>query len=139
MLANGITLGFNKTAKGQSYTLLPTLKTVPDLGVSPNPVENTPINAKSLRYEMGAGDPGSLEYAFAMDENKSGSDTRQLIEICDAGKSVFWEQTYPDGMKVKYSGTPSYTISGGSINDPLELKLTIAINSDLEVTPASGV
>ena len=39
MLANGATLGYKTT--GNTYTNLPGLKEIPDLGVEPEKVENT--------------------------------------------------------------------------------------------------
>lgn len=128
MLANGITLGYSK--EGDSYTLLDTLKSVPDLGLEPEMVENTKLNAKNKQYELGVGDSGELEYTFKYEDNKTGTEIRAIYEMCDEGKDVKWEQSYPDGTKFQFEGIPSYKLVGGGLNDPVELQVKIAVSSD---------
>lgn len=132
MLANGVTLGYDKAGDGVSYTILKTLKKVPDLGLEPELVENTTINAKNKQYDVGVGDLGELEYTFKYMENKKSSETRVILELCDAGKEVGWQHKYPDGTEFTFKGTPSYKITGGELNSPLELVVKIGISSDLE-------
>ena len=44
MLANGATLGYKeKSASGSTFTNLPGLKEIPEMGVDPEKVENTDI------------------------------------------------------------------------------------------------
>lgn len=131
MLLNGSKLGYNKT-ETSSYTYLKTLKEVPDLGFEPEKIENTPINATVKRYENGVGDPGDLEYKFVYEENKKSSETRTLLELCDAKKPVNWEHVLPDGTKYQFSATPSAKISGGALNAVAELTIAMALNSDMK-------
>lgn len=137
MLANGITLGYATTAGGP-YTVLETLKKVPDLGSDPEMVENTALNAKNKQYEIGVGDAGEFEYTFKYEDNLANSETRKILELCDAGKTVHWEETLTDGTKFTFSGTPSSKIVGGELNSPLELVVRIGIDSDFDRTDPVG-
>lgn len=130
MLANKITLGYGTTSTGP-YTLLDSLKKVSDLGFEPEMVENTQLNAKNKQYEIGVGDAGDLEYTFKYKDNTTTSESRKLMEMCDAGKEVFWEQSYPDGTKFQFGAIPSYKLVGGELNAPVELVIKLAITTDL--------
>lgn len=132
MLANGTTLGYDKAGTGSSYTKLKSLKKVPDLGFEPEMVENSTIDAKNKQYDVGVGDAGDLEYTFKYSKNDKSSETRAILELCDAGKEVGWEHTYPDGTAFHFKGIPSYKIVGGELNSPLELVVKIGISSDLK-------
>ena len=63
MLANGAKLGFKKSG-GASFTDLPGLKEIPEMGIEPEKVENTCLTDKNKQYENGIGDPGDLVYKF---------------------------------------------------------------------------
>ena len=67
MLANGAKLSYDKTNKGTSYTDLPGLKKIPDMGIEKEKVENSSLDDKVKVYEFGIGDPGDLEYTFKYD------------------------------------------------------------------------
>lgn len=138
MLANGITLGYNETST-DSYTILKSLKKVPDLGIEPEMVENTPLNAKNKQYEQGVGDIGDLEYTFVYGDNLTNSETRKLLTMGDAKRKVNFEQKYPDGTKYHFAGVPSFKLVGGDLNAPVELVMKLAISSDIvRVDPIGG-
>lgn len=130
MLLNGSKLSYNKTQAG-SYTRLNSLKEVPELGVDPEKIENSPISTEVKRYENGVGDAGDLEYKFVYEENKAGSETRVLLEMGDANKPVYWEHELPDGTKYQFQATPACKISGGALNGVVELVVKMALNSDI--------
>lgn len=59
MLANGTKLGYSKTDPSDSstsYTDLPGLKEIPDVGTDPEKVDNTVLTDKHKVYEKGIGD-----------------------------------------------------------------------------------
>lgn len=137
MLTNGITLGYKKD--GAVYTVLSSLKKVPDFGAEPEMVENTRLNAKNKQYEVGVGDAGDLEYTFVYEDNKADSETRKILTLSDEQKPVDWEHTLPDGTKYQFTGIPSSRLVGGDLNTPIELVTKIAITSDIvRVDPAGA-
>lgn len=132
MLANGITLGCKETSSASTYTDLPGLKEVPDLGVDPEKVENTVLTDKMKHYELGIGDPGDLVYTFKY-ENSASSSYRKLRELADAGKPVAFEETFPDGTKFHFDAQCSVKIGGGGVNAAIDFTLNLGLQSDITI------
>lgn len=133
MLANGITLSVKKTGEA-TFTELPNLKEVPDLGPEPEAVENTPLSAKIRKYEKGIGDAGNLEYVF-VHSNKSAADITPTLTGLAATDAIHtWKETYPDGTAFEFTGSCSVKYGGGGVNGAVETRLTIYMDSDLTVT-----
>lgn len=53
MLANGAKLSYDKTNKGTSYTDLPGLKKIPEMGIEKEKVENSSLDNAVKVYEFG--------------------------------------------------------------------------------------
>ena len=132
MLANGITLGMKKSGES-SYTNLPGLKEVPELGVDPEKVDNTTLEDTMKHSELGIGDPGDLAYKFKW-ENGTNSSYRKLRTVSDAKETVSFEQTFPDGTKFNFDAQCSVKVGGGGVNAAIEFTLTLGLQSDIEVT-----
>lgn len=132
MLANGITLGYKETSSGNTYTDLSGLKEVPELGVEPEKVENTPLSAEIKQYEMGIGDAGDLSYKFIYD-NTANSSYRKLRALADAKKKVSFEQQFPDGTKFDFDAQCSVKVGGGGVNAAMEFTLSLALQSQITV------
>lgn len=136
MLANGITLGYKKDSGG-TYTNLPGLKEVPDLGVDPEKVENTTLADKMKHYELGIGDPGDLAFIFKYDNADETSSYRVLRGLADEKKTVSFEEAFPDGTKFHFDAQCSVKIGGGGVNAAIEFTLTLGLQSDIEVVDPS--
>ena len=136
MLANDTTLGMKR--KGEStYTNLPGLKEVPELGVDPEKIDNTVLTDKMKHSELGIGDPGDLAYKFKW-ENGLNSSYRKLREVADEKETVSFEQTFPDGTKFHFDAQCSVKVGGGGVNAAVDFTLTLGLQSDIEVTDPSG-
>lgn len=135
MLANGTLLGFKvHGSTGAAYTDFPGLKTLPDMTNSREKVENTPINAANKRYELGTGDLGDMEYTFVHDKNSPDSAYRMLRNASDSNEVLDFQETWPDGTRMQYSAIPSVGFTrGGGVNSVIDLKVQMAIQSDMEV------
>lgn len=133
MLANGITLKYGESAEAVT-TLIPELKEVPELGTEPEKVENTTLADKVKIYEQGIGDAGELEYKLKYLNKDTNSTYRKMRKFMENGTVVFFEQAYPDGTKVKFSGQVSVKISGGGVNAVIETTLKITLRSELVFT-----
>lgn len=132
MLANGIKLGYKETNEATSYTNLPGLKEVPDLGVDPEKVDNTCLEDKMKHNELGIGDPGDMAYKFKY-ENSADSSYRKLRALADSGKVAYFQEEFPDGTKFDFSGMCSVKVGGGGVNSAIEFTLTIGLQSDINV------
>ena len=133
MLANGITLKYGESEEAVN-SLIPELKEVPSLGTTPEKVENTTLSDKVKKYEQGIGDAGELEYKLKYLNKDANSTYRKMRKFMEGGKVVFFEQEYPDGTKVKFSGQVSVEISGGGVNAVIETTLKITLRSELAFT-----
>ena len=132
MLANGITLGIKKEG-ASAYTKLAGLKEVPELGVDPEKVDNTVLEDKMKHSELGIGDPGDLAYKFKWENGGEDSSYRILREVADSGKTVAFEQTFPDGTKFHFDAQCSVKVGGGGVNAAIEFTLTLGLQTDIEV------
>ncbi|MDS2903700.1 phage tail protein, partial [Streptococcus pneumoniae] len=132
MLANGITLSYGETK--DNYTKLVGLKEVPEFGIELEKVENTTLEDKVKKYEFGIGDVGELEYKFSYNNSSATAPYRVLRKAADDKKKLYFEQTYPDGTKVKFEGQVSVKLGGGGVNAVIDFALKIALQSELEFT-----
>lgn len=131
MLVNGTTLGYATTAEATSYTNLPDLKEVPDLGAEPEMVDNTALSDKNTHNEPGIGDLGDMEYTFRF-ANSSATDSFRIMQpLAQAGTLCYFKHTLKDGTSATFSAIPTVRISGGGVNDPQEFVLALAVQSDI--------
>lgn len=133
MLANGAKLGFKKSG-GASFTDLPGLKEIPEMGIEPEKVENTCLTDKNKQYENGIGDPGDLVYKFRYENTKEDSPYRVMRKAQDSGEVLDFQETLIDGTTTDFSGQVSVKRTGGGVNGVVEFNLSIALQSELKVT-----
>lgn len=139
MLANGAKLSYDKTNKGTSYTDLPGLKKIPDMGIEKEKVENTSLEDKTKIYELGIGDPGDLEYTFKYDNSKATSTYRLMRELEESGATAMFKETLKDGTTTTFSGQVTVKRAGGGVNDAIEFTIAIALQSELKITDPTEV
>lgn len=133
MLANGAKLGFKKSI-GSTYTDLPGLKEIPEMGIEPEKVDNTCLTDKNKQYENGIGDAGDLVYKFKYSNTADDSPYRVMRKAQESGEVLSFQETLIDGTTTDFSGQVSVKRTGGGVNGVIEFNLTIALQSDLEVT-----
>ena len=138
MLANGATLGIKNSASGASYTALPGLKEIPEIGVDPEKVENTTLTDTIKKYEMGIGDPGDMQYVFKFVNSAPTDAWRILRGYEQAGTLGYFKETLKDGTETTFSGYVALKRGGGGVNGVLDFTLAIALQSGLTITGASG-
>ena len=132
MLANGAKLGYKKSG-ASSFTDLPGLKEIPEMGFEPEKVENTCLTDKNKQYENGIGDPGDLVYKFRYENTKEDSPYRVMRKAQDSGEVLDFQETLIDGTTTEFSGQVSVKRTGGGVNGVVEFKLSVALQSELAV------
>lgn len=133
MLANGAKLGYKKTG-GSTYTDLPGLKEIPEMGIDPEKVENTCLTDKNKQYENGIGDTGDITYKFKYDNSKADCPYRVMRAAQDSGEVLSFQETLVDGTTTEFDGQVSVKRTGGGVNGVIEFNLAISLQSDLTVT-----
>lgn len=132
MLANGATLGYNETSK-DSYTILPGLKEIPEIGVTSERVDNSTLADPFKKSEMGIGELPDMIYKFKYDNSEADSPYRVLRKIEKSREAVFFQETLKDGTKTEFKATVSVKRTGGGVNGIIDFELTVYVQSDLEI------
>lgn len=133
ILSKGIKLGYSAT-KSSTYTDIPDLQEVPNLGGSAEKVEVTTLTDSNHRYINGIKDFGDLEFKFLYDNSTETSNYRVLKGLETTGAVTYWQVTFPDGTKFTFSGQVSTQIDSAAVNSALTFTATITLNSEIEVT-----
>lgn len=140
MLANGATLGFRvHGGTGTSYTDLPGLKEIPEMGMDPELVENTCLTDSLKQYEMGIGDAGDMQYVFKYVNDSADSPYRVMLGHQAAKTVLDFCETLFDGTTYEYTAQVSVKRGGGGVNGVIDWTLGVALQSEITIThPAAG-
>lgn len=133
MLANGAKLSYSDSKDG-TYKVLEGLKEIPDMGTTPEKVENTCLADSVKKYEMGIGDPGDLTYKFKFINDTADAPYRVMSAKQESGDVVYFKEELSDGTTTAFSGQVAVKRTGAGVNDPIDFELSIALESDLEIT-----
>lgn len=133
MLANGAKLGYKKSSES-SYTDLPGLKEIPDIGIDAEKQENTVLTDKHKKYEMGIGDLPDMVYKFKYENTSAKSPFRVLRDAQDSGEVLSFQETDPDGTVIEFDAQVSVKRTGGGVNGVIDFEVTMIVQSDIEYT-----
>lgn len=137
MLANGAKLGYKKKDAEGTYTDLPGLKEIPELGTEPEKVENTTLTDPHMMYEMGIGDLPEMVYKFKYENVSATSPFRVLRAAQDSGEVLSFQETDPDGTVIEFDAQVSVKRTGGGVNGVIDFDVTMIVQSELTyVDPA---
>ena len=132
MLANGATLKVKK--KGESsFTDLPGLKELPDIGVDPEKVENTCLTDSIKQYENGIGDAGDMAYIFKYDNSSDTSAYRILRGIEESGETASFQETLKDGTTTSFDAQVAVKRNGAGVNGAMEFTLSLSLQSAITI------
>lgn len=123
----------SKAGSSSTYTELPLLMEVPEMGGTPEKVDVTTLSDASKKYIDGIKDYGDLAFKFLY-ENSEGSAYRTLRGYEDAGTFADFKVELPDGTAFAFSGQVSTKIDSAAVNAALTFTATISLNSDMTVT-----
>lgn len=133
MLANGAKLGYKKNGE-TSFTNLPGLKEIPDMGTEAEKVENTCLTDKNKQYENGIGDLGEMTYKFKYDNSKADSPYRVLRDAAINNEEWEFQETLKDGTTTTFTAQFAVKRTGGGVNGVIEFNLNMSVTSDLAYT-----
>lgn len=137
MLANGTKLGYSKTApsgSSTSYTDLPGLKEIPEIGSEKEKVDNTVLTDPHKVYEKGIGDLPEMTYKFKYDNTKVDCPYRTLRKADEDGTVLYFKETDPDKTTIEYGAQVSVKRTGGGVNGVIEFEVTMTVQTDIKYT-----
>lgn len=137
MLANGAKLGYSKTAPSGSsttYTDLPGLKEIPDIGSDPEKVDNTVLTDPHKKYEKGIGDLPEMTYKFKYDNSKADCPYRMLRQADKDRTTLYFRETDADKSTIDFAAQVSVKRTGGGVNGAIEFEVTMMVQSDITYT-----
>ena len=132
LLSKGITLHYDP-ANGTSWTALPDLQEIPEMGATVEKVEVTTLADSAKRYINGIKDYGDLVFKFLYANGVS--DSYRLLAAKEAtGTVASWKITLPDSTTFIFSGFPTVKVDGAGVNAPLTFSVSIALNTAISIT-----
>lgn len=137
LLSKDITLGYDSTGAGSSYTDLPLLMEVPEIGGEAEKVDVTVLSDPVKKYIDGVKDYGDLAFKFLYDNSGATASYRILKGLEGSASPTKFQVALPDGTKFSFSGFVSVKLDSAAVNAALTFTATIALNSDVEVTNPS--
>lgn len=137
MLANGAKLGYKEKSASGSYTNLPGLKEIPDIGVDAEKVDNTCLTDANKKYELGIGDLPEMVYKFKYDNSSATSPYRVMRAFKASGAVLSFEEEDADGSKIRFDAQVSVKRTGAGVNGVIDFDLTVIVQSDLEYVDPS--
>ena len=128
----GITIGV-KEASGSSYTNLPNLQNVPELGGTPEKIDVTCLADQNKKYIDGVVDYGDLEFTFLYDTDQTDSSYKKLRGLQEAKSTDEYQITFPDGTTFSFSAQVSVRTGAAEVNGALTFTASFALQSEVEV------
>lgn len=136
MLVNGTKLEYKKSG-GSSYVELPGLKETPEMGITPEKVENTGVNDPFKMYELGIGELPDMVYKFKFENASASSIYRTLRGLQETGATVSFRETLKDGTTTEFDATVAVKRTGGAVNGVIDVEMTLYPTTDLTFTDPS--
>lgn len=133
MLANGAKLGYKKS-EGSTYTDLPGLKEIPEMGIEAEKVENSCLTDPHKKYEQGMGDLPDMVYKFKYDNTKADSPYRVLRAAQESGEVLSFQETLNDGTITEFNAQVAVKRTGGGVNGVIDFDVTMMVQSDITYT-----
>ena len=133
MLTNKAKLGV-KSGTGNTYTDLPGLKEIPDMGVAPEKVDNTCLTDTIMHYELGIGDPGDMSFRFKLVNSTATDSYRVLRAIEAAGDAKEFQLELADHTKYTFTAQVALQVNGGGVNTALDFTANLALQSAIAIT-----
>lgn len=135
---NGSKLEYSATQEG-AYTQITGLKTIPDIGGTPNTIDTTCLDNTKFETAINGLKPvQSYEFEFNMEDPSAESNIKLASDLEDAGTIAYWKLTLSNGIVISFRSDVSTTISGGSSGDLLGFTMTLTPVDEPEVTIPAG-
>jgi len=131
---NGSKLEYSTTEIG-SYTQIYGLKTIPDIGGTPNQIDTTDLDNTEFETAINGLKPAQqYEFEFNCEQPSAEANIKLVSDLEDAGTKVYWKLTLANGIVVSFQSDVRTTINGGSSGDLIGFTMILAPISEPVVT-----
>lgn len=122
MAATGTKIGY-KASGGSTYTEIPGLLEVPEIGGEPEKIDVTTLADTVKKSIPGVKDLGDLSFKFLYDTT-----TFKTINALKGVQS--FQITFSDKMTVTFDAIPSVKLGGAAINGALTFSIGMSLQSE---------
>ena len=131
LLSKGAVLTYKD---GATTKTIAAVKSIPAMGADPEKVDVTHLGSEKKAYIAGIQDTDNMEFAIIY----QGDNFKDIDTLVKLNKTVDWTVTYSDGLKVAFTGQPSYKFDGVEVNGALGFNLVVVVSSGPTFTPATS-
>ena len=106
------------TAQAGEYTKINGLRSVPDIGGTPNTIDTT--NMDNVKYETQIQHlfpAQQYDFEFDIEDPSATSNIKVVSDLEDAGTKCYWKIEYPTGITITFKSDVKTTIKGGEHGD----------------------
>lgn len=137
LLSKDTTLSYK--SGGSSFTEIPLLMEVPELGGDPEKVEVTTLADSVKKYIPGIRDLGDLAFKFLYDNTNEESNYRLMRKLQDDNQPATFKVEYPDGTGHQFDAYVNVKMDAAAVNAAMTFTVNMSLQSDITIThPSSG-
>ena len=131
---NGSKLEYSTTETG-SYTQIYGLKTIPDIGGTPNQIDTTDLDNTEYETAINGLKPAQQwDFEMNMEYPSATANIKLASDLEDAGTKAYWKLTLANGVVVAFQSDVKTTINGGSSGDLIGFTMTLSPISEPTIT-----
>ena len=134
--SKGTTVGFSATIPATTYTNLPGLKEIPDIGGKVDKIDVTSMVDSSKRYIQGLSDPGDLAFKFWF-SNGATEDSFRALKTQE-GELTAFEVVFSDGTKIDFNAFVQVSIDSSKVGEAIGFTANLTVNSEFTITNPSA-
>lgn len=132
LLSKDTTLGMKATGGSGTFTLIPGLQSVPEIGGDPEQVDVTTLADANKKYIAGIQDMSSLEFTFLYDN----ATFKTLKDAQLSGAEKDFEITYPDRSTCTFTGGLTVKMGGAEVNGAFQMTLAVTVSAGPDFSDA---
>jgi len=123
---NGSKIEYAESEEG-TYTRIPGLRNIPDIGGEPNTIDTTDLDNTEYETNMYGLKPAqAYTFEFNMQDPSVTANIKIASDLEDKGNSYYWKLTYANGIIVKFQSKVKTTILGGNSGDLIGFQMHLA-------------
>ena len=136
---NGSKLEYSTTENG-TYTRIPGLRSIPDVGGEPNSIDTTDLDNEEYETSMYSLKPAQkFTFEFNMQDPSVTSNIKIASDLEDSNNNYYWKLTYSNGIYIKFQSKVKTTILGGQTGDLIGFQMHLAPKNEAVKTIPTSV